>query len=127
MKKNLLIFALSLCIFSCKKDDSIDTQLLGTWSDYNSSYTFNSDFTYNIRYLSTGSGPDSVVVDSAFGTYELDNKRVNVTFNQQGYRDKASTTVFYQSANPATWHYTIQNDTILNYTSHTTLGVLYKQ
>jgi hypothetical protein len=127
MKKNILILALLLCIFSCKKDDSIDTQLVGTWSDYNSSYQFNSDFTYNVLYLSMGNGGYTVTIDSSFGTYELDRKRVNVTFNQKGYRQKTNGAVLFETANPVTWHYSIQGDTALHYNSHTTIGILYKQ
>jgi hypothetical protein len=127
MKKNILLIALIICTFSCKKDNSIDTKLIGKWSDFNSLYKFNSDFTYNINFLSNGSGKDSVTIDSAFGTYELDKKRVNVTFNQKGYRKKSTKVVLFQSTNPTTWHYSFPNDTVLNYNSNTTLGVLYKQ
>ncbi|MFL5731099.1 MAG: hypothetical protein ACJ75J_16545 [Cytophagaceae bacterium] len=126
MKKRIIYLVLLFCIFSCKKDNSIDTQLIGKWSDFTSTYTFNPDFTYNTLYTRIGSGADSVKIDSAFGTYELDKKRVNVTFNQAGYRQKYTGVVFYEKANPVTWHYSIQ-DSVLNYNSHTTTGVLYKQ
>jgi hypothetical protein len=126
MKKYFLFFALVLAMMSCKKDKTIDTQLIGPWSDYNAFYQFNNDFTYYTRYLRVGSGADSVMVDSVWGTYQLDKKRVNVTFYQKGYRQKYSGFVYFQNANPNTWHYSIQ-DTILNYSSHTTLGSLFKQ
>jgi hypothetical protein len=127
MKKNILILALIFCTLSCKKDNSIDTKLIGKWSDFNSLYQFNSNFTYSINYLSIGNGKDSVKIDSAFGTYELDKKRVNVTFNQKGYRKKSTGVVLFQTANPTTWHYSFPSDSVLNYNSNTTLGVLYKQ
>ncbi|HXA00940.1 MAG TPA: hypothetical protein VNW99_03070 [Cytophagaceae bacterium] len=127
MKKNILLIALIICTLSCKKDNSIDTKLIGKWSDFNALYQFNTDFTYHINYLSVGSGKDSVKIDSAFGTYELDKKRVNVTFNQKGYRHKYTGVVLFQTVNPITWHYSIQSDTILNYNSNTSLGILYKQ
>ena len=127
MKKYILLFGLMGLILSCKKDKSIDPQLIGPWTDYNAFYQFNNDFTYYTKYLKTGSGMDSVKIDSVWGTYELDRKRVNVTFNQQGYRQKYTGIVYFQNANPNTWHYSIQNDTVLNYNSHTTLGTLIKQ
>jgi hypothetical protein len=127
MKKYILLFSLMAALLSCKKDKSIDTQLIGPWSDYNAFYQFNNDFTYYTKYLRIGSGADSVKVDSVWGTYELDRKRVNVTFNQHGYRQKYTGIVYYQNANPDTWHYSIQNDTVLNYNSHTTLGTLIRQ
>ena len=127
MKKNILLIALMICTFSCKKDTSIDTKLIGKWSDFNSLYQFNSNFTYSINYLSIGNGKDSVTIDSAFGTYELDKKRVNVTFNQKGHRTKSTGAVLFQTANPTTWHYSFPSDSVLNYNSNTTLGVLYKQ
>jgi hypothetical protein len=127
MKKYILLFSLMIAILSCKKDKSIDTQLIGQWSDYNAFYQFNNDFTYYTKYLKVGSGADSVKVDSVWGTYELDRKRVNVTFNQQGYRQKYTGIVYFQNANPNTWHYSIESDTVLNYNSHTTLGTLFKQ
>jgi hypothetical protein len=127
MKKFTVLFVLFLAIGSCKKDKTIDTQLIGPWSDYNAFYQFNEDFTYYTRYLKVGSGSDSVRVDSVWGTYSLDKKRVNVTFNQKGYRQKYTGIVYFQAANPITWHYSIQNDTVLNYTSHTSLGTLFRQ
>lgn len=127
MKNYILLFVLLVTIISCKKDKTIDTQLIGQWSDYNGLYQFNENFTYYTRYLKIGSGKDSVRVDSVWGSYELDKKRVNVTFYQKGYRQKYSGLIFFQNANPNTWHYSIQNDTVLNYSSHTSLGSLYKQ
>jgi hypothetical protein len=126
MKNCILFLVLLFTTFSCKKDKTIDTQLIGQWSDYNAFYQFNNDFTYYTLYLRTGNGTDSVRVDSVWGDYELDKKRVNVTFNQLGYRQKYSGIVYFQKANPNTWHYSI-TDTILNYNSHTTSGYLFKQ
>jgi hypothetical protein len=127
MKKNILLIAIILCTFSCKKDNSIDTKLVGKWSDYNTLYQFNSDFTYHINYLSIGMGKDSVKIDSTFGTYQLDKKRVNVTFIQKGYRQKYTGVVLFQTANPTTWHYSFPSDSIMNYNSNTTIGILHKK
>jgi hypothetical protein len=127
MKKNILLIVIIICTFSCKKDNSIDTKLVGKWSDFNSLYQFNSDFTYNILRLSSGLGKDTVLIDSTFGSYELDNKRVNITFTQKGSRNKSTKVVSFQTVNPTTWHYSFPNDTTLNYNSNTSLGVLYKQ
>ena len=127
MKKGILILTLFVLAVACKKDDSIDPKLLGKWSDFNVRYTFNGDYTYAVNYLRTGAGQDSVLVDSVFGTYSLDRKRDNITFNQKGYRERYSGNIISQEKYANTWNYSFETDTILKYTSNTTLGVLYKE
>lgn len=123
-------FILLAVIFSgCSANqDYIDTKLLGKWTDYNNRYQFNPDHTYSINYLRSGLGADTVLIDSVFGTYQLNKKRSNLTFFQEGYRNRNSAgTITYQKTNATTWNYTIENDTVVKYTSNTTLGRLFKK
>lgn len=119
------IFLAIVC--GCKKDTSIDPQLLGLWDDFNTIYTFNNDFTYSQKYYHFGYGKDSVKIDSIFGRYELDRKKSNLFFFQKGYREKSTGLIITQELSGNSWSYNIESDTILRYTSNNSLGKLIKK
>ncbi len=129
MKKALLFLVIFSSLLACKKDESLDPKLVGSWSDFNVTYTFSSDFRYNIKYLRTGKGPDTVTVDSVYGEYSLERskKKNKVIFNQKGYREKFTGVIVSKEEYATTWNYSFPNDTALTYTSHTSLGTLYKE
>jgi len=120
MKKGYFVILLSL-LFSCRSQDTIDPKLIGKWTDTNTIYEFRDDNTYSTNYLRVGVLPNSVLTDSVFGEYTIETKRSNITFDLRGYRPKNGV-VIDSSLNSTTWNYSIENDTILNYESNTTLG-----
>lgn len=129
MKKIILFLVISFSLLACKKDESLDPKLVGSWTDYNVTFTFTSDFRYNIKYLRAGAGVDTVTVDSVFGEYALEKtkKKDKIIFNQKGYREKFTQVVVSKEEYATTWNYSFVNDSTLNYSSHTTLGTLYKK
>ncbi|HEY8402735.1 MAG TPA: hypothetical protein VIK89_15810 [Cytophagaceae bacterium] len=126
MTKRWLIIFFVLVFSGCKKDTSVDPQLIGTWDDFNSIYTFRTDFTYSLEFYHNGYGPDSVKIDSVYGIYELDRKKNNLRFFQKGYREKLSGLIVPYEKND-NWNYSIENDSVLTYTSNTRAGKLVKR
>ena len=122
--KKIVYIALAFISFSCVKNEiKIDDQLVGKWTDTNTIYEFRDDWTYSTKYVRAGVLPNSVLTDSVWGEYIVESGRNNITFNLKGYRPKDSTLV-EQELNSTTWNYSIENDTLLNYESNTTLGTM---
>ncbi len=110
---------------ACKVDDSVNPELIGVWENLNQRYTFREDYTYSLENLRPGNAQDSIIADSLWGTYELDNDRSNLSLKPAGYRLKSTGELVNQALNDQTWNYQIAGNT-LNYTSQTTIGKLEK-
>lgn len=125
-QKAILLYILAaLAIVSCKNDNS-DPKLVGTWTDTNLKYVFNQDLTYGVKYLRTGTPYDTVTADTTWGTYVVDSKRSNVSFEVAGVKTRKGELIEKSLLN-ATWNYKILGDTVLSYRSSTTLGELKKR
>lgn len=126
--RSFIFLIICLTIFSCTEDKNYtDPSLIGRWYDYNNIYRFSDDHSYYILYERTGTAQHPVTADSVFGNYKIDKKRGNIIFYQEGYLPKNSSTVVFENLNATTWKYEINPDTLLTYTSHTTLGQLYRE
>lgn len=125
MKLIRYIIVAGVFLSACKKDDGVDDQLYGKWTDTNTVYEFRDDLTYSTKYVRAGVLPNSVLTDSVWGTYIIESDRSNITFDLKGYRPKNGEPV-EESLNSTTWNYAIENDTILHYESNTTLGTMKK-
>lgn len=122
-----LLFALLVILAdSCAVNIAPDTKIHGIWRDINTRYFFGADNTYYIKYLRVGAVGDSILNDSVFGTYKVEQNRSNLTFEIVGYVRRKDGQVVTNKMNGTTWHYEVKNDT-LSYISKTTIGKLYKQ
>jgi hypothetical protein len=114
-----------LFVFSCGTDEGTDPTLVGVWTDENNLYHFRSDERYGIKYLRQGQGQDSITTDSVFGTYSVDTRRSNISFQQEGFVIRPDSLVTRKGAG-TTWNYTISGNK-LEYRSRTTVGTLFRQ
>lgn len=126
MKKLITVIALfGLALWGCSPIElGDDPRLIGKWADSYLQYQFNTDKSFDIKYLRNTAGKN-ITTDYAFGTYYVDTKRNNITFEIKGYSSTASkdtNQVFY---NGTTWNYTLADST-LKYESKTTIGLLFK-
>ena len=119
---NCLISILGL--FSCQKKNDPEPDLVGGWTDKTVNYHFYSNKTYGQKYLLNGSGKDTILIDSAFGNYVINNTKKVITFNQNGYYDKKKKLVS-QALNFTTWQYELDGNT-LKFNSNTSIGQLTK-
>ena len=122
LKITLLVF-LTYLLGSCVKKESLPNKLPGRWTDDNQRVTFYENFDYGIRYLRTGTKGDTVLVDSLWGYYVLDNPRNNVTFYQKGFKTK-SAVIVKEFLKTTTWNVKFQSDTVFKYESSTTVGFM---
>jgi hypothetical protein len=127
MKNRIAIILVLLVInlTSCKVETS-DPKLVGSWTDTNLKYTFNTDNTYGIKYLRSGTPFDTITADTTWGKYVVDSKRSNVSFEIIGLRTRKGEVLEKPLLN-ATWNYKIVDDTVLTYKSATTLGTMKKR
>lgn len=115
-------------VLSCKnKSDKVDPMLIGNWTDGNTKYTFADNRTFGIKYLRTGSTAESVLTDSIWGKFSVDNKRSNIYFeaNQLTER-KQPNTIVSRNINLPVWNYTFTADSLLNYSSNSIKGQFRK-
>lgn len=120
-----IIILLVITLASCKNDTS-DPKLVGSWSDTNLKYVFNSDNTYGIKYLRSGTPFDTITADTTWGEYIVDSKRSNISFEIKGLKTRKGEILEKPLLN-STWNYKIESDTVLIYKSATTLGELKKK
>jgi len=115
-------------VFGCKKEsDKVDPLLIGNWTDGNTKYTFADNRTFGIKYLRTGNTAESVLTDSIWGTFSVDNKRSNIYFeaNQLTER-KHPNTIVSRKINLPVWNYNFTADSLLNYSSNSIKGQFRK-
>jgi hypothetical protein len=130
MKRTLYIFILTVSfLFGCKEDEIYtDPRLIGKWTDFNSSYTFNEDKSFFLLYLRSGMGSDTILTDSIFGTYYVNKKKKLLNFTMQGYRKRDSLqTVVWENRNMPAWNYSFDNDSTLSYQTSTAYSKLFKK
>lgn len=130
MKKFLILLLPLFLVFSCKPpENKMDPELVGTWSDTNSEYTFidggNDTLYYGVKHIRLGVIPDTVKTDSSYGTLIVDLKRNNLTFDLKGYITKEGDWID-TTLNSTTWNYEIIDGNLMHYESSTTLGTLDK-
>lgn len=119
---------LSAFVYGCKKEpDKVDPLLIGNWTDGNTKYTFAENRTFGIKYLRTGITAESVLTDSIWGKFSVDNKRSNIYFeaNQLTEIKQPNTTVSRKISLPV-WNYKFATDSIFNYTSNSIQGQFRK-
>lgn len=121
----LFIVSIFVSLASCNDFDGDDPNVHGTWSSGLQTYYFNSDKTFSYTNNFAGDSINPVNIDSVFGTYTIDTKRSNLSFDIQGYKLDSNNVIVFESLNGTTWNYSI-SDNKLNYTSNTTAGTLDK-
>ena len=124
--KKILTLLFLVLLLGCKKTDFVDPQLVGVWTDYSGNLYIKNDKTYALVNFYDGGANNTVKIDSTFGVYEVDKKRKNITFYQNGYREKPSGVIQMKKGNPLTWTYSIVSDTLLKYETNSLKGEMYK-
>lgn len=128
--KNTLSFLLwSLILISCNKKCNEKQDLVtGVWTDNIGKYYFHKDLTYEYKFLRSGNVADTVsVVDSALGTYKVDNCQKVISLTQMGYFPIGMDSVYkVKNINFGTWRYAEKGDTLLEIETATTFMKLRK-
>ena len=118
---------LLVLLVACDRPEEMDPdQLVGRWTGGGAHYTFEDNGNYQIRYLFTGYGADTLLNDSIWGHYQLHTTRHNVTLYPLGYRTRGGLVVPVPLKQQV-WHLTFPTDTTLRYESRTTLGFLKRR
>lgn len=125
MKNYLLLLLISCFLGACNQDESINPDIVGKWGGTKTVYSFDADASYYFLNGRTGTALHPIISDSTFGTFKTNSDKSQVTFYQEGYRDKASQAIVAQK-NQVIWKYTIEGNT-LKYSSPTTDGNLTKK
>lgn len=126
LRNIISIIGMALVLLACQKTDetATDPKLIGRWTDRNVRYYFRTDRSYAQKFLRKGAANDTVLTDSAYGTYTLDITNNTVSFLMTGYKLKSGTIVG-SNINAGVWNYSIK-DTVLTYTSLTSNGRLVR-
>lgn len=124
MKNYLLLLLISCLLGACNKEEAINADILGKWGGTKTVYSFETDGSYYFLNGRTGTALYPIISDSTFGTFKTNSEKSQITFYQEGYRDKESQKIVEQK-NQMIWKYTIDGNT-LKYSSPTTDGDLTK-
>lgn len=106
-----------------------DSNLFGVWSDDLVRYRFHEDLTFTVAYKRTPEDPAQLdeIPDSVWGTYRVEQENNKIFLEGQGFRDAKNGQLVEKLHNRGIWDYEIKNDTVLNYTTQTTVGKLFRQ
>ncbi len=120
----ILLLFLSILAQGCGDNTGVDPSVVGVWTDDNNRYHFQADSRYGVKYLRKGQGQDTILTDSVFGTYVVDTRRNNISFNQEGIVLRPDSLVLRPQSG-TTWNYTISGN-VLEYRSRTTVGSIFR-
>lgn len=124
MKNYLLLLLIAGFLSACNTEETINPDIVGKWGGTKTVYAFETDGSYYFLNGRTGTTLSPIISDSTFGTFKTNTEKSQVTFYQEGYRDKESQKIVEQK-NQVIWKYTIEGS-ILKYSSPTTDGDLTK-
>ena len=113
-----------MLLFSCNKEENINPNVVGKWKTTNIVYDFQANGNYTIVNKRTGTKENPIVADSIFGKFITNSDKSQLTFYQEGYRQKDTQTIVNQKSN-LVWKYTIEGNQF-QYSSPTTEGFLEK-
>ena len=132
LKQAAILLVISFAISCAPEDLQPDPKLHAQWENPSTIIRFKPDKSFWRRFPRKGTGNDTTLRDSVWGTYEVDAKRINITFTLLGYRERFLTldtldTFRLVNTNVAAgvWNYELKKDTILKYQSLTESGTLY--
>lgn len=125
MKKYLLSLLIVCCFFACKKEENINSNVVGTWQGTKLTYVFRENGNYYFLNGRSGTTEYPIIADSTFGTFKTNSDKSQITLYQEGYREKETGKIVEQK-NQVIWKYTIEGS-VMTYSSPTTEGELTKK
>ncbi len=132
MVKNYTFLLLILFVFACNKeeeiDKSLDTKLIGTWSNGFRNYTFNGDNTYSLVFTDTSDlrlFSLELLYDSIVGEfYTIKGENVLVMETKLARKFDETNEVVSISSSPEVTDYTISGNTLTLITTTSQIGYI---
>lgn len=126
LMRALYALPMLLVLAGCDREEINPNRLLDDWTSGGSRYTFAANGTYQLKYLYTGYGADTLLTDSIWGAYLVDEARHNVELRPLGHRTRSGLIV-NQPLPRQVWNVTFPDDKTLRYESRTAIGFLTRQ